>query len=152
MKRLIVKADQEHATTDLQRSILKARSVHGTALEQSKVGGSNSNGGIERCIQRSNELVRTLRPDLESKTGEKLSFSNKVVPWLVRHAAMLITQFGVREGGRTAYQLMKGREPNMKSLPLAATVLFKIPKTQHKVGDWGTNDRQELGSDHHSVR
>ncbi len=142
-ERIIVKADQEPAIIDVQRGVAKARAGHGTALENSKVGDSNSNGRIERCIQDFKGLVRTLRSDVEAKIGEKINLEHPLVPWLVRHAAHIITRCRVREDGRTAYQLMKGRRCNAKLVPFAETVLFKIPKTQHRVGDF--EDRWERG-------
>ncbi len=142
-ERIIMKADQEPSIIDVQRSVAKARSGYGTALENSKVGDSNSNGKIERCIQDFKGLVRTLRSDVESKINEKIDLEHPVVPWMIRHAAHLITKCRVRENGRTAYQLMKGRRSNAKMVPFAETVLFKIPKTQHKIGDF--EDRWERG-------
>ena len=47
-ERIIVKSDQEPAITDLQRFVAHKRSDVGTALENSQVGPSNSNGRIER--------------------------------------------------------------------------------------------------------
>jgi hypothetical protein len=142
-ERIIVKADQETSITDVQKGILKARTGHGTAIEQSKVGTSNSNGRIERCIQDFKGLVRTLRSVIEEKLGVKIHLTDPVVPWLVRHAAHTITSSRVREDGRTAYQLMKGRRSNAKLVPFCETVLFKIPKTQHKIGDF--ENRWERG-------
>ena len=128
-ERIIVKADQETSITDVQKGILKARAGHGTAIEQSKVGTSNSNGRIERCIQDFKGLVRTLRSVLEERLDVKIHLTDPVVPWLVRHAAHTITSSRVREDGRTAYQLMKGRRSNAKLVPFCETVLFKISKT-----------------------
>ena len=42
--RLILKADQESSITDVQRAVVRARDGYGTAIEQSRVGDSNSNG------------------------------------------------------------------------------------------------------------
>ncbi len=142
-ERIIVKADQEAAIGDVQRSVAKARAGHGTALENSRVGDSNSNGKIERCIQDFKGLVRTMRSALEENIGEKISMQDPVVPWMIRHAAHVITKCRVREDGRTSYQLMKGRRCNAKLVPFAEVVLFKIPKTQHKIGDF--EDRWERG-------
>jgi hypothetical protein len=142
-ERIIVKADQETSITDVQKGILKARAGHGTAIEQSKVGTSNSNGRIERCIQDFKGLVRTLRSVLEERLGTQIHLTDPVVPWLVRHAAHTITSSRVREDGRTSYQLMKGRRSNAKLVPFCETVLFKIPKTQHKIGDF--ENRWERG-------
>ncbi len=142
-ERIITKADQEASITDVQNSIVAARGSRGTAIEQSKVGDSNSNGRIERAIQDFKGLVRTLRSALESAVGERIHLDHPVVPWMVRHAAHTITQSRVRENGRTAYQLMKGRRSNAKLVPFAETVLFKVPHTQHKVGDF--ENRWEQG-------
>lgn len=143
-ERIILKADQEASITDVQRSVVKARSGHGTALEQSRVGDSNSNASVERSIQDLKGLVRTLRSAVEEKTGEKIHLEDPIVPWMVRHAAHLITRFRVRENGRTSYQLMKGRRSNSKLVPFGETVLFKIPKTEKKLGDF--EDRWEQGT------
>ena len=68
-KRIIVKADQEAAITDVQRAVAHCRAGFGTALEQSRVGDSNSNGCIERAIQDLKGITRTLRSALEEKVG-----------------------------------------------------------------------------------
>ncbi len=142
-ERIITKADQEASITDVQNNIVAARGPQGTAIEQSRVGDSNSNGKIERAIQDFKGLVRTLRSALESATGECIPLDHPVVPWMVRHAAHLITRSRVRENGRTAYQLMKGRRGNAKLVPFGEVVLFKIPPTQHKLGDF--ENRWESG-------
>ena len=49
----------------------------------------------------------------------------------------------VPEKGRTAYQLMKSRPANAKLVPMGETVLFKIPKTQQRVGKF--EDRWDVG-------
>ena len=142
-ERIILKADQEASITEVQRAVAKAREGYGTAIEQSKVGDSNTNGKIERAIQDLKGLVRTLRADLESKTGGKVHLDDPIVPWMVRHAGHLLTRCRVRENGRTAFQMMKGRRSNAKLVPFGEAVLFKIPKTQRKVGDF--EDRWEMG-------
>ena len=140
-EKIILKADQEVSMTDVQKAIVKARAGHGTALEQSRVGDSNSNGRVERSIQDLKGLIRTLRSATEEKTGEKIHLEDPIVPWMVRHAGHLITRFRVRENGRTSFQMMKGRRSNSKLVPFGETVLFKIPKTEKKTGD--SEDRWE---------
>ena len=142
-ERIILKSDQEPAITDLQRSIVARRAGHGTALEKSRVGDSNSNGRIERCIQDVKGLVRTIKSSVERKTGAKIHLEDAVTPWIIRHAAHIITRCRVRDNGRTAYQEMKGRRTNAKMVPFGEAVLFKIPKTQFSLGDF--QDRWEMG-------
>ena len=142
-ERIILKTDQESSMTDIQKAIAKARAGHGTALENSRVGDSDSNGKVERAIQDLCGLVRTLRSDLESKIGSKVHLDNPAVPWIIRHAGHLINLCRVRDNGRTAFQLMKGRRTNAKLVPFGESVLFKIPKTDHRVGKF--EDRWEAG-------
>ena len=142
-ERLILKADQEPSITELQRNVAKVRAGHGTAIEQSRVGDSNSNGRVERAIQDFKGLTRTMRSALEDKIKSKISLNDPIVPWMVRHAASVINSTRVRENGRTAYQQMKGRRSNSKMVCFGETVLFKIPKTQHRIGSF--EDRWESG-------
>ena len=93
---IILKGYQEASITDIQHEIVKARRGHGTALEGSRVGDSNSNGKAERAIQDVEGLIRTLRSDVESKIGARIHFSDAIVPWLVRRAGHLITMCRVR--------------------------------------------------------
>ena len=93
-EKIILKTDQEVSMTDVQKAIVKTRAGHGTALEQSRVGDSNSNVRVERSIQDLKGLVRMLRSATEEKTGEKIHLEDPIVPWVVRHAWHLITRFG----------------------------------------------------------
>ena len=80
--------------------MVKLRANFGTALEDSKVGDSNSNGKVERAIQDLKGLVRTLRAWLEHKTGSKIALEDPIVPWIVRHAGFLITFCRIRDHGK----------------------------------------------------
>ena len=81
----------------------------GTGIENSKVGDSNSNGKIERAIRDVGNLVRTLRSATEEQIGQTMTLAELIVPWMIRHAAYLITRCRVRSHGKTSLQLMKGR-------------------------------------------
>ena len=141
--RILVKTDQEPAIVDLQNAIAKCRSDTGTALECSRVGDSNSNGKIERAIRKLKGLVRTLRSDIEGELKMKMSLESPIVPWLVRHAAYILTRSEVKEDGKTALQKMKGRRSNGVLFALGEAVMFKIPNHNVKIGDF--EDRFEEG-------
>ena len=134
--RVIVKSDQEPAITDVQRELAKVRAEPGTALENSRVGDSNSNGRAERAVQDLKGLIRTLRSFTEEMAGGKILLTDPIVPWMVRHAGHLITMCRTRDDGRTAYQRMKGRRTTAKLVPFGEVVLFKIPKTNPDIGDF----------------
>ena len=128
--RIVIKSDQETSANDIAREIAKCRaSVYGTGLENSAIGDSDSNGTIERAIQDVEGQTRTLRSALEERIAVKVRLSSSVVPWMVRHAACLITRCRVRPSGRTSFQLMKGRRSNAKLVEFGEVVHFKIPKT-----------------------
>ena len=142
-ERIITKTDQEPAIVQLQQEVAKQRKEAGTALENSRVGDSDSNGKIERAIREVKGLIRTFRCDIEGKTGKTVKLSDPIVPWIVRHAAYVITRCRVGSDGKTALQRIKGRKVNVPWVPFGETVLFKLPKVPKMPGDF--RDRFEEG-------
>ena len=64
--RIIIKDDQEPAIIDVAKQIAMNRGGRfGTALDNSRVGDSDSNGRIERAIQDVEGQCRTMRSALE---------------------------------------------------------------------------------------
>ena len=119
------------------------RAEYGTAIEQSLVGDSNSNGRVERAVQELKGLTRTFRSAVSAMIQQLVRLADPLVPWMVRHAAHIINVCRVRPDGRTAWQAMKGQRTSSKLLPFAETVLFKIPKTHHRIGSF--ENRWEIG-------
>ena len=142
-ERIICKSDQESAITELQGEIAKKRADVGTALENSKVGDSNSNGRVERSIRDMKGMVRTLKSALAEKLNMPVTLDMAIVPWMIRHAAYLITRCRVRKCGKTALQLIKGRKSLTELIPFGELVLFKVPKTAHAIGSF--EERWESG-------
>lgn len=146
-ERVVVKSDQEASIVELQLEIAKRRKYAdygiGTGVENNKVGDSNSNGKIERAIRDVGNMVRTLRSATEENIGRKINLGSSIVPWLIWHAAYLITRCRVRSHGKTALQLMNGRSSLTELLPFGEHVMFKIPKTGEAVGSF--EDRWDSG-------
>ena len=89
-------------TVDVMKEIQKAReSDFGSALDNSRVGDSDSTGTIESAIGSFEGVARTLRIALEMKVKAKISASDPVIPWLIRHAGHIITRCWVRPNGKT---------------------------------------------------
>ena len=86
-ERIITTSDQEPSIIQFQKEIVKLRGSSGAAIENSRVGDSNSNGKIERTIREVKGLIRTLRSSLEANAQCKIRSDDAIVPWLVRHAA-----------------------------------------------------------------
>ena len=142
-ERIITKTDQEPSIIQLQQEIAARRKDGGTALENSRVGDSDSNGKIERAIRDVKGMIRTLRSALEEKTGKTIRLDAAVVPWIVRHAAYILTRCKICPDGKTAMQKMKGRRVNVPWIPFGESVLFKLPKVPNMPGDF--RDRFESG-------
>ena len=65
---IIVKSDQEPAITEIQEAVKKERSTRApTVLINSPVGESQSNGVVERRIQKVQGQIRTLKAAMERK-------------------------------------------------------------------------------------
>ena len=88
--RLIIKADQKVSITALQRSVASLRAEYGTAIEQSRVGDSSSNGRVERAMQELKGFTRTLRSAVSAMIQQLVRLADPLVPWMVRHAAHII--------------------------------------------------------------
>ena len=135
--RVVTKTDQEAAIVNVQNEIVKLRlksGADGTALENSRVGDSNSNGTVERAIGEFGGVVRTYRSALERKTGGvKIKLSHPMVPWMVKHAAAQIVRYKVRADGLTSYQKLKGRKCVEPITEFGECVLFRPLKTLMEV-------------------
>ena len=133
--RIIIKDDQEPAIVDVAREIARNRGGQfGTAIDNSRVGDSDSNGTIERAIQDVEGQCRAMRSALEARIKTRVRIDSPVTPWLIRHAAYLITRCRIRPNGRTAFQMMKGRRSNGKLCEFGEIVHFLIPKTKDMPG------------------
>ena len=143
-ERIITKTDQEASIVQLQQEVAKHRQDAGTALENSRVGDSDSNGKIERTIREVKGMIRTFRCHLEEKTGKPIRLDDAIVPWIVRHAAYVITRFRVGEDGKTAMHNIKGRKLHAPMIPFGETVLLELQKVPRMPGDF--KDRFETGT------
>ena len=128
--RLVLKSDQEPSIVEVQHAIKDARGrahSHGTAIENSKVGDSNSNARVERAIQELGGMARTLKAALESRRGQKIHLDHAVVPWIIKHAASVITRYVVRDCGNTSYKLIKGRRCHEPIAEFGEMIILKPP-------------------------
>ena len=69
-------------------------------MEESPVGESKSNGMVERAIQEVQGQVRTMRAAWESRYGRRMTGTDQVLPWMVRHAGNLYSIFTVGTDGQ----------------------------------------------------
>ena len=152
-ERIITKTDQEASIIQLQQEVAKQRKDGGTALENSRVGDSDSNGRIERAIRDIKGMIRTLRSSIEEKTSKPIRLDDTIVPWIIRHAGYVITRCKVGSDGKTALQRMKGRKTHTPWVPFGESVLFKLPKVPKMPGGFqGQIRRRDMDRMHRQVR
>ena len=68
---------------------------------------------------------RTFKIAFEARYSEATEDSF-IFPWMVRRAAWLVTRYGVKQDGRTAYQRLRGRTYKGKVAEFGEVVLYKI--------------------------
>ena len=96
-------------------------------LEESPVGQHTSNGEVENTAQVIQGQLRTLRLGLQSRYQTKLRADHPVMPWVIKHAAVLINICKVGEDGRTAWERRKGQKFNRQLPEIGECVLFSEP-------------------------
>ena len=97
--RLIIMSDQENAVKNLVDMLRDSR-THETAVINTPKGSSASGGGIERANYEVEKQIRTLRSRFGENYGKSVGLDHKMLPFLVRHCAWLITQYQVKSDGK----------------------------------------------------
>ena len=129
---MVVKSDQEPSIIEVQKEIAEFRrkaGVGGTALENPRVGDSQSNGRVERAIEELGGLIRTHKAGLKSRLGHKILLTHPTVPWMIKHAASIINCYVVRACGKTSFERIKGRRCIEPIAEIGEFVFFRPAKT-----------------------
>ena len=125
--RLIIMSDQENAVKNLVDMIRDSR-THETAVINTPKGSSASAGGIERANYEVEKQIRTLRSRSEQSYWESVGLDHKMLPFLVRHCAWLITHFQVKSDGKTPHERLRGRPYQGLVAEFAEVVHFRIQR------------------------
>ena len=99
---VLLKADNEPATQALVDGVRDNRGER-TTVEKSPKYSHQSNGAAENAVRRIESLTRTYVCVLQKKLGYKVGSKSIVLPWLVRHAAYVLSRFIKRDDGRSAW-------------------------------------------------
>ena len=67
-------------------------------------GDFQGHGIIECAVRTVEEIVRTLKLNLESRISETLKTTHKVIPWLIGHAVDLVNKIQVGQDGKTSFE------------------------------------------------
>ena len=124
--RLIIMSDQENAVKNLVDMIRESR-THETAVINTSKGSSATATGIDRANYEVEKQIRTLRSWFEENYGETVELDHKMLPFLVRHFAWLITHYQVKSDGKTPYERLRGRPYHGQVAEFSEVVHFRDP-------------------------
>ena len=79
-------------------------------FEESPAYDSRANGEVERAIQTVQGQVRAVKDAFEARYGYELKPEDNVIPWMVAHAASLISRYHKGPDGLTAHRRLRGKE------------------------------------------
>ena len=129
-RNFILQTDQDHSVTKLAAEV-KKRLDGEIRLRHAPKYSHGSNGHVERAHQSVQGQVRTMKIRLEEVYGIKLTPQHVLVPWLVRHAAWVLTHYLIKDDGRTAFGRLRGKEYKADIVEFGEQVWFKDPAKAH---------------------
>ena len=130
--KLTLKSDQENSIVALKRAVAVRRQVV-TALIESPVRESQSNGTIERAIRTWECQFRTLKHQFEGNVNAKMEMTHPLSEWMAVWAGELILRYVLRENGRTAYESISGHRCKQPAFMFGETVMFRLAPEKSKM-------------------
>ena len=130
--KIIIKGDQEPSIVAIQEKLINKRNEAQTVPENSPVGESSANGMVERTIQSVQGQIRTIKDQVETKTGRRISRDSTIFRWLVEWAAGTLTRYKVHGNGKTSIMMIKGRQSRAQISGFGEKVLY-VPLKGSKI-------------------
>ena len=103
--RIAIKSDQEASVRSLREAIAQQRNAP-TAIIESPVRESKSNGQVEKAIQRWQSQYRTMRLALQESLQKSIPVQGRLSAWLTLWSATILNRYWVRKNGKTSFQLV----------------------------------------------
>ena len=100
-ERIVIKSDNEASILALRQEAIRLFPYE-VVKEMPPKYDSQSNGWIEKIVQRMEGMFRKIKDGVESKIGRRLRKGSRVIPWLVKYAADLINRYVFQSDGKTA--------------------------------------------------
>ena len=101
-QRFINKSDNERSLVALKTKAVESLPGVEAVPKESPEGDHQANGEAEAAVREVKRQVRVMKSSLDEKLGFKLTDSDPILAWLLRHAADLLTRY--IERARTARQ------------------------------------------------
>ena len=122
----VLQSDQK----DVLMALLKATAVSlgsNISVRQASAYSSQSQGSVERFHRTLMGQVRTLKTQLQNNYHVHLTSQHPIMPWLVRHAAYLLTRYATHSDGNRSYFRRWQREHKAPLCEFGETVQYMVP-------------------------
>ena len=132
--KVTLKSDNEASILALKNAIAVKREAE-TAMIESPVRESKSNGNVERAVRNWRDQYRTLRHHVEHRMKKTVPNGSPLSTWLVTWSADVINKFRVQGNGRTAYELTTQHKCKHVVVGFGEKVHFQhtqVDKSQYK--------------------
>ena len=97
-----------------------------TIIRQTPKKSSQSNAYVERAHQSVEAMVRTIKEVIEDKAHTRLSATDNITSWMIRHAAFLQTRFSVGKDCKTPFKRRHHKFYTSQLLPFGSAVDAKV--------------------------
>ena len=122
---MVLQTDKETGPIDVAKHVAAERKAS-TIIRQTPKKSSQSNAHVERAHQTVEAMVRTMKEVIEDKAKIKLSATEDITAWMIRHAAFLQTRFSVGKDGKTAFKRGHHKDYASHLLPFGSAVDAKV--------------------------
>ena len=122
--KVTLRSDRERSILALKRALAIKREAE-TAMVESPVRESKSNGRIERAIRTWRDQFRTLRHQFERRMKVKMEKNGVLSSWLSSWAAEVLNRYKVQDSGRTAYEMITSHKCKMAVVGFGEKVWFQ---------------------------
>ncbi len=122
---ICLKTDGEPAMLAVQKAVAVLRKAR-TIPRNPPAYNPQSNGAAEKAVQDVTGHARCLLLALEAHLKANVDVTLPIVKWLLRHAAFLLTRYGVGHDGMTAWRRLTGRSWNGLVVEIGEKVFGKL--------------------------
>ena len=99
----MLQTDNETGPIDVEKHVPAERKAT-TIIRQTAKKCSQPNAYVERAHQSVETMVRTMKEVIEDKANTRLSATDNITSWMMRHATLLQTRFSFGKDGKTPFK------------------------------------------------
>ena len=123
---MVLQTDKETGLIDVAKHVAIERKAT-TIIRQTPKKSSQSNAYVEQAHQSVEAMVRTMKEVIEDKAQTRLSATESITTWIIRHTAVLQSRFAGRKGCvNTTFKRRHHKDYTRQLLPFGSAVDAKV--------------------------